>query len=133
MLMEVGISAISETVVHDSDTALYIGSGSLNVFATPMLIALMENAAIKCVDGYLDNSLTTVGTAINMEHIKASLTGEKIVARATLTAINGRELLFDVEACGDNGLTGKGIHKRFIVETEKFMNKLKEKEQKNIN
>ena len=122
--MEIGIYATGEIVVNDTNTALTVGSGSLLVFATPMLVTLMENTAIKCIDNYLDKSLTTVGTAISVEHTRASLLGEKIVAQATLVAINGRELLFNVEARDSNGLIGKGTHKRFIVEIEKFMSKL---------
>ena len=125
MTLEIGICTESEVVVSDTNTALNVGSGCLPIFATPMLIALMENAAVKCVDNYLDTTSTTVGIAINVEHTKASPIGEKIVAKATLIEINGRELLFDVEACGESGLIAKGKHKRFIVNVEKFMNKLK--------
>lgn len=130
MLLKIGKYAESEIVVSEANTALNVGSGNLIVFATPMLVALMENAAIKCIDGYLDKSFTTVGIALNIEHTKASLIGEKIVAKATLVEIKGRELLFNVEARDRSGIIGKGVHKRFIVDAEKFMNKLKA--QKNI-
>lgn len=129
MLLKIGLCAKSEVVVNDNNTALIVGSGSLPVFATPMMIALMENAAIKCIDGCLDKSLTTVGTAISAEHTRASLAGEKITATATLTAINDRELLFDIEVFDSNGQTGKGCHRRFIVDSEKFMHKLNQKAQ----
>ncbi|MDR3286670.1 MAG: thioesterase family protein [Prevotellaceae bacterium] len=122
--MELGKYAQSEAVVGTDNTAISVGSGNLPVFATPFMIALMENAAMKCVAPCLDETSATVGVAINVEHTRASKTGEKIIAKATLTAINGRELLFDVEACDNKGQIGRGTHKRFIVDIEKFMNKL---------
>ncbi|MDR3227389.1 MAG: thioesterase family protein [Prevotellaceae bacterium] len=122
--MELGKYAQSEAIVSTDNTAINVGSGNLPVFATPSMIALMENAAMQCVAPYLDEISTTVGIALNIEHARASKTGEKIIAKATLTAIKGRELLFDVEACDSKGQIGKGTHKRFIVDIEKFMNKL---------
>ncbi|MDR1198049.1 MAG: thioesterase family protein [Prevotellaceae bacterium] len=123
--MKPGISAQSEITVDAGNTAISIGSGNLPVFSTPSMVALMENAAVKCIDRYLDETTATVGTALNIEHTRASAIGEKIIAKATLVAVNGRELVFDVEACGAKGITGKGSHKRFIVEIEKFINRLK--------
>ncbi|MDR1347034.1 MAG: thioesterase family protein [Prevotellaceae bacterium] len=123
--MKVGISAQSAIIVDADNTAISIGSGSLPVFSTPSMAALMENAAVKCIDSYLDEKSATVGIALNIKHTRASAVGEKIIAKATLVAVNGRELLFDVEACDSKGTTGKGSHKRFIVESEKFMSGLK--------
>jgi predicted thioesterase len=124
-MLKLGKFAESEVAVDIGNTAISIGSGNLPVFATPFMVALMENAAVKCVKGCLDETSETVGVELNIEHIRASAIGEKIVAKATLTAINGRELLFDVNAFDTNGLIGKGTHKRFIINIEKFMNKLK--------
>jgi predicted thioesterase len=125
MTTKLGLSAQSITTVDDSNTAITVGSGSLPVFATPSMVALMENAAVKCLADFLDKAQTSVGILLNVEHIRASGIGEKIVAKATFAEINDRELLFTVEAYDSKGLTGKGIHKRFIVNAEKFMRKLK--------
>jgi predicted thioesterase len=127
MILEVGIYATTEVVVNDENTAMAVKSGCLPVFATPAMIAIMENAAVKCLAPYFDDLSTTVGTAINVEHTRASPVGTKIVATATLVEINGRELLFDVTACDSNGLIiGKGRHKRFVVIIDKFLNKIKD-------
>ncbi|MDR2065373.1 MAG: thioesterase family protein [Prevotellaceae bacterium] len=125
MSIKLGITAQSEITVDIGNTAINIGSGSLPVFSTPSLVALMENAAVKCLDGCFDKTLTTVGIALNIEHTKASAVGEKIIAKATLVNISGRELLFNVEACDTKGMIGKGLHKRFVIDIEKFMDKLK--------
>jgi predicted thioesterase len=125
MLTRLGKSAQSEIVVDSSNTAIAIGSGSLPVFATPSLIALIENAAVKCINDCFDEASTTVGIVLNVEHTRASPIGEKIIAISTLVNINGRELSFEVEAYDSKGIVGKGRHKRFVVDVEKFMNKLK--------
>lgn len=124
--IKTGISAQSQAIVNEKNTAQAIGSGSLEVFATPAMIALMENAATKCVTNYLDEGQTTVGTNINVAHIKASAPGDNIVATAKLIAIDGRKLTFEVEAQDNSGTIGKGTHERFIVDSEKFMSKLKQ-------
>ncbi|MDR2651743.1 MAG: dihydrolipoamide acyltransferase [Prevotellaceae bacterium] len=125
MSIKLGITAESEMIVDMDNTAIRIGSGSLPVFSTPSLVALMENAAVKCLNGCFDETQTTVGIALNIEHTKASAVGEKIIAKATLVTVSGRELLFDVEAYDSKGIVGRGSHKRFVIDTEKFMNKLK--------
>jgi predicted thioesterase len=125
MSVKLGTTAQSEITVNIDNTAISIGSGNLPVFSTPSLAALMENAAVKCIDGFFDKTLTTVGIALNIEHTKASAVGEKIIAKATLVNICNRELLFNVEAYDTNGMIGKGLHKRFVINIEKFMEKLK--------
>ena len=106
-------------------TAEYIGSGDLAVLATPAMCALMENAAMMAVATQLEEGQTTVGTALNIEHSRASKVGEVITATAVLTEINGRELKFNIAARDQVGLIGEGTHTRFIVSREKFMAKLK--------
>ncbi|MDR2292747.1 MAG: thioesterase family protein [Prevotellaceae bacterium] len=125
MSVKLGTTAQSEVIVDIDNTAINIGSGSLPVFSTPSLVALMENAAVKCLNGFFDESLTTVGIALNIEHLKASSVGEKIIAKATLVNICNRELLFDVEAYDSKGMIGRGSHKRFVINKENFMRKLK--------
>ena len=114
----------SETVVSLSNCAVTMGSGDLEVFATPAMVALMENAAMKAVAPALLQGATTVGAEINTTHIKPSAIGAKVQATATLTAVEGRKLTFEVEACDEVGAIGKGTHVRFIVDKERFMAKL---------
>ena len=106
-------------------TAEYIGSGDLAVLATPAMCALMENAAMMAVAPQLEEGQTTVGTALNIEHIKATKVGDTVTATAVLTEINGRELKFNIAARDEVSLIGEGTHTRFIVSREKFMAKLK--------
>ena len=105
-------------------TAEYIGSGDLAVLATPAMCALMENAAMMAVATHLEDSQTTVGTALNIEHMRATKVGKVITATAVLTEVNGRELKFNVAARDEVGIVGEGTHTRFIVYREKFMAKL---------
>ena len=108
----------------DGNTAEFIGSGDMAVLATPAMIALMENAAMLAVALHLDESETTVGTAISTSHLKASKVGNTISAIAELTAIEGRKLSFKIEAYDGDTLIGQGEHTRFIVNREKFLSKL---------
>ncbi len=123
--METGIQHTSSVVVADNQTAQAVGSGDLPVLATPMMIALMENAAMLCVAPYLPESCTTVGSHIQSNHLRPTLTGNKVQAIATLTNIEGRKLTFDVVATDAHGIIGQGIHERFIVDAKRFMSKLK--------
>ena len=115
----------SEMVVALSNCAVTMGSGDLEVFATPAMVALMENAAMSAVAPALPQGSTTVGAEMNTTHIKPSAIGAKVRAVATLTAVEGRKLTFDVEACDEVGAIGKGTHVRFIVDKERFMAKLR--------
>lgn len=110
-----------------SNTALAMGSGSLEVFATPAVIALMEKAACQAVKDMIEEGSTTVGTMISVEHVSASPIGSDISARAVLTEVDGRKYCFDVFAYDNAGLIAKGRHERFSVSTEKFMSKAKQK------
>ncbi|MFI3282894.1 MAG: thioesterase family protein [Rikenellaceae bacterium] len=120
-----GMSAQSTTIVNEENTALKLGSGDLEVFATPAMIALMENAAMKAVAAALPQGSTTVGTEMNASHIKASAMGAEITATAVVTEVEGRKITLNVGARDNDGLIGEGVHTRFIVDREKFMAKLK--------
>lgn len=100
-------------------------SGDMNVFATPAMIALMENAAMNAVAKDLPKGFTTVGISINTTHIKASPLQETITAKAILTEIEGNKLTFDVVANDSKGIIGEGKHIRFIVDRQRFLEKLK--------
>jgi predicted thioesterase len=119
-----GLQHISKKIVEEKDTAIHYGSGGLSVFATPAMIALMENAAMLSVTGYLPKNMDTVGISVEIEHTKASSVGTTIETTAVLTKIEGRRLMFLVKANDENGEIGKGVHIRYIIEKEKFMSKL---------
>lgn len=120
-----GLTSASETTVGDSNTAKRQGSGNLDVFATPAMVALMENAASRAVAPYLPEGKDTVGTMINVSHDRATGMGDTVVATAVLTAVDGRKLTFEVSAADSGGEIGKGVHNRFIIDVEKFMSKVK--------
>lgn len=124
-MLKEGLTFKSSTIVDNSNCASAVGSGGLDVFATPSMVALMENAAMNAVAPFLAEDSTTVGAEINTTHIKPTALGVTVTATATLTAIEGRKLLFDVEASDGTGIIGKGTHVRFIVDIARFMAKLK--------
>lgn len=123
-MLELGLKAESYTEVNSSNTALKLGSGDMEVFATPAMVALMENAAMSAVAPSLSEGEATVGTHMQTSHIKASKLGAKITASAELIEIDGRRLEFKVKAWDENGTIGEGKHTRFIVNREKFLSKL---------
>ena len=123
-MLKEGLTHTSKVTVAPANCASAVGSGGLDVFATPSMVALMENAAMNAVAPFLPEGSTTVGVEINTTHIKPSALGAVIEATATLTAIEGRKLLFDVEARDAIGTIGKGTHVRFIVDIERFMAKM---------
>lgn len=125
--IKIGMSATEETTVTLENTAGTVGSGSLDVFATPMMVALMEKAAAAAVAGCMENDETTVGTKLDIAHVSATPTGMKVKAFAEVTEVNGREITFRVTAEDEAGEIGGGVHKRFVVFGEKFMSKTNSK------
>ena len=123
--MNIGLSYTATTTVNQNNTALALGSGDMEVFATPAMVALMENAAMNAVASHLEVGQTTVGTQITTSHIKASALGATISATATLTAVDGRSLTFAITAREGDKIIGEGSHTRFIVDRERFLAKLK--------
>jgi predicted thioesterase len=122
--MEVGLKYESTVVVSPSNTAATLGSGDMDVFATPAMVALMENAAMLAVAAHLPEGSATVGTQMNTSHIKASPLGATITASAELTEVEGRKLTFAVKAWDEKGTIGEGVHTRFVVDRERFLSKL---------
>lgn len=125
MKMEKGLSFTSNLKVEKQHTALEMGSGDLEVLATPTLVALMENAAMKAVAGELAEGETTVGGMMNTTHIKPSAIGEVVKATAVLMEVEGKKLTFSVESKDSKGdVIGRATHIRFIVNRERFLSKL---------
>lgn len=124
-MLEKGLSGQSRTVVAADNTAAAMGSGDLPVFATPAMVALMENAAMNAVALRLPDGSTTVGAEMNVTHIKPSGPGAEITASAVLIEAEGRKLTFNVGARDAEGMIGEGVHIRYIVDREKFMGKVK--------
>ena len=123
--MNVGMKYTLNFVVTEEITAKVVGSGELEVLATPMMIANMEKASSLLVKPFLSEGETTVGTLVNVSHVMASLVGEKIEVISELTLVDRKRLVFSVKAMSEAGLIGEGTHERFIINSEKFMNKLK--------
>ncbi len=123
-MLEIGLIATSKTKVDKNNTAIALGSGDLEVFATPAMIALMENAAMNAIATEIEEGSTSVGTSISTSHIKASGLGAEVVATATVIFIDGRLIKFSVAAHDGDVLIGEGEHTRFIVDKERFMQKV---------
>ena len=123
-----GISRILTEVVSRDKTASAVGSGLLDVYSTPSMIALMEKTAADTVQNFLDNGEVTVGSEIHVHHRKASPIGTSITCRARLEAIADNKLTFVVEAYDKDRLIGDGRHVRHIVDRERFMKKMLEKQ-----
>jgi len=124
MQLTIGIERVLELKVTKEDTASHLGSGNLDVYATPAMIAAMERCAMDLVKDFLDFGYTTVGTAINIKHIKATTVGMPVNAVARLIKIEDNKLSFEVEAYDANGMIGSGTHSRYIVNEIEFMNNL---------
>ena len=117
--METGLTYTSTVTVSEENIAATMGSGDLEVFATPAMVALMENAAMNAVVGELPE-----GATMNTTHIKPSAMGDTVSATAVLKEVAGRKLTFEVHAKDSKGVIGEGMHVRYIVDREKFMSKL---------
>ena len=123
-MIEIGLKHTSELVVTDAVTAIAAGSGDMPVLATPMMMALMENAAMLAVKDYLPEGSTTVGGHIESSHLKPSKLGDRVSATAEVTKVDGRKIEFKVAAYSGDTMLGEGTHLRFIVDREKFLSKL---------
>ena len=122
--MQSEIKYTTRKIVSEGDTAQSVGSGTLSVFSTPMMVALMENAAMKAAEQRLSEVDTTVGSELNVKHLRPTAVGEEVEATATLTSQEGRKLTFSVVVTDKNGTIGEGTHIRYIVNIEKFMSKI---------
>ena len=129
-MLKPGLRAQTSQIVTDKLVASAWGSGGLAVFATPAMIALMEMTSLSAVDPLLPAGWSTVGTELNVKHLAATPAGMKVQCEAELLEVSGRRLLFKVDAFDEAGKIGEGTHSRFIVENERFVQKINEKIQK---
>lgn len=129
-MLEVGIKGYQEFVVTEKDTAKTHKSGTLDVLATPAMVALMEETAWKSVAKELEPGMGTVGISLNIKHLAPTPVGMKVWCESLLDEIDGRKLVFSLTVFDETGKVGEGIHERFIIEEEKFQKKAdKKKEQ----
>lgn len=123
MEIAIGMKGQVETLVEREDTAQAVGSGDLLVYATPCMVALMEGAACEAIVDALPEGKTSVGTYLQVEHQSATPVGLEVRAEAEVTAVEGSTITFQVTAYDEAGKIGEGIHKRVIVNSQKFLEK----------
>ena len=126
-MIEKGIKGRREQTVTPEMSAARVGSGLVDVFATPMLVALIEQTCYESVLPHLEEGQGTVGTLVNISHVSATPVGKRVWCESELVEVDRRRLVFSVKAYDDCGLIGEGIHERFVIDTAKFMDKLKSK------
>jgi predicted thioesterase len=122
--LEPGLKGSASLRVEDAQTAARVGSGTVAVFATPMMVALMEAAAVDCVEWHLPEGCVSLGTRLDITHTAPTPVGMTVTASAVLTGIDGRVLSFEVEARDEREPIGKGVHTRVVVELNRFEAKL---------
>jgi predicted thioesterase len=126
-VLQPGLSAELKITVGEAETAAILGSGSISVYPTPALVALMENAAVRALEGHLPPGHTSVGIQIDVRHLAATPVGMQVRASAELTEVLGRKLGFRIEAWDEVERVGEASHVRFVVNEEAFMTKVNAK------
>ncbi|MFZ2538261.1 MAG: thioesterase family protein [Oscillospiraceae bacterium] len=121
--IKVGTTFEKEITVTKNLLAVNVGSGDVSVFATPMMLSLMEEVSAKCLAEFLDEGMTSVGTSITASHVAATPVGMKVKACAQITTVEGKKVSFTITASDEKGVIGEGTHNRFIVDREKFNQK----------
>lgn len=128
-MLQPGIKAKKSLTVTDANTAKTMGSGTLDVFATPAMVALIEQTAYTSIESELEPGWGSVGTSLNIQHLSATPVGMTVTAATELVEVDRRRLVFHAEVYDEKGLVGKGTHERFLVENEKFQAKADAKNQ----
>jgi fluoroacetyl-CoA thioesterase len=123
MAVATGLRGEAEMVVGDADTARALGSGTVDVLGTPRLVALCEEASCRAIDRVLEEGTTTVGMKVGLDHLQPSAIGERVVAEAVLSKVEGRRLTFTVSASDRRGLVAVGRVLRVVIDVERFMSK----------
>jgi len=127
MELQIGLQGKARAKVDESNTAVRYGSGGVDVYATPAMIGLMENAAQSSVGPFLEEGMASVGISVDVQHLAATPIGMEVVAASELIEIDGKRLVFRVQAWDDKEKIGEGIHQRFIISLAKFMGKVQAK------
>jgi fluoroacetyl-CoA thioesterase len=125
--LKVGLKGATEIVVGTRDTAPHVGSGKIKVLATPVMVNLMEAAALNAVEGLLPEGHQTVGTRLDISHIAATPVGMQVTAHAELVKVDGRRLTFRVSAEDEKETIGEGVHERIVVNVERFDRRTRDK------
>ncbi len=121
--LTLGIRGENKQVVEQKDTAVNYGSGLVEVFATPAMIALMEKTCLESLLKFLPDTYSTVGTLVNVSHVKATPVGMQVFCQSELIEIDRKRLVFKVKAFDEDGLIGEGTHERFVIDKAKFMSR----------
>lgn len=125
--LQIGLIGEKTDTVTEKNTAIQYGSGSVAVYATPAMVGLMENACLSAVDSHLPDGFATVGTLLNLRHLAATPLGLQVRAQAKLTEIQGKKLTFQVTAFDEKQKIGEGIHERYIIDVNSFLEKANSK------
>ena len=126
-MIETGIKGHKEQIVTPEMSAARVGSGLVDVFATPMMVALIEQTCYESVLPHLGEGQGTVGTLVNVSHVSATPIGKRVWCDSELVEVDRRRLVFSVKAYDEAGLIGEGTHERFVIDIDKFMKKLQSK------
>ncbi len=126
MLTE-GIKNTKTDVVTEKNSAKTMGSGLLDVYATPSMVALMEGCCHESITSELEEGWGSVGTSLNIKHVSATPIGMEVRCESELVKVDGRALTFEVKAYDEKGLIGEGVHERFLIQNDKFMSKTQAK------
>ena len=127
MAIEIGTKGLSTALVEKEDTAQIVGSGDLLVYATPCMVALMEGAACESIAPFLSDGESSVGTMMNVAHTSATPVGMEVRAESIVTAVDGRKVCFEIVAYDEAGEIGRATHERFIIKTDRFLEKTYDK------
>ena len=122
--INIGEKLAKEIIVTGDMSAKKIGSGVVDVFSTPSLISLMENVSQTLLQKFLTEGYSSVGTNVNINHVKASKIGARVICKSVISEIDGRKITFNVEAYDEKGKIGMGTHRRYIINIEEFISKL---------
>lgn len=126
-MIKVGIKGEVSTTVTADKTARHLGSGGINVFATPAMVALMEGAAVAAIDHLLAEGQSSVGVSLEIRHMAATPLNSKVRAEAEVTEVDGRRIAFSVKAWDEFEMIGEGTHTRFVIDLDRFLKRLEEK------
>ncbi len=128
MVIKPGITGQMTITVTEDKTARHLGSGGIDVFATPAMIALMEGAAVAAIDHLLPEGQASVGIAIEVKHLAATPLGQQVRAQATVIEVEEKRISLTVQAWDEQELIGEGTHTRFVIDVERFLQRLEKKQ-----